>query len=56
MKNERDAKKPEHEAPELRIEDLDQDKVTDEQADALRGGAATRGFTDVVLDPPAREV
>ena len=55
MKNERNAKQPENEARELQIEDLDQDKttnVTDEQADALRGGARRDGSTDVFSDPP----
>jgi hypothetical protein len=53
--NERGAKQPENEGRELQIEDLDQDgttNVTDEKADALRGGARSNGSTDVFSDPP----
>lgn len=52
MTNERDAKKPQDERQQLQIDDLEQSPVTDEQADALRGGVRSGGESDVFSDPP----
>lgn len=52
MTNKRNEKKPQDERPAVEIEDLAQGPVTDEQADALRGGLRSGGESDVFSDPP----